>query len=191
MSEETKARLIASAIKLFAERSYENTRVEEISAAAGVTKGGFYHHYASKEDLLLNIQESAVDEVIEVSEAILARELTPSETLRELIRLQMRIILERREALLASVSERKSLEPKKWALLRKKRDRIEQIIVDTITLGQERGAFVKSHDARLQAYGILGMCYWSNVWYRANRGWDVNTIAEEFANLAISGLDGR
>ncbi len=45
-------RLLAVATRLFAERGYDRTSVQEIVEAAGVTKGALYHYFGSKDDLL-------------------------------------------------------------------------------------------------------------------------------------------
>jgi len=47
-----KSELIDCAEALFFAHGYENTTVADIIARAGVSKGGFYHHFASKEELL-------------------------------------------------------------------------------------------------------------------------------------------
>lgn len=53
----TRQRLIDEADRLFRERGYAATSIEQIAAAAGVTKGAVYGHFASKEDLLLSANE--------------------------------------------------------------------------------------------------------------------------------------
>jgi AcrR family transcriptional regulator len=44
--------LLDAALRIFAERGYANTRLEDIAAAVGVTKGTIYHYFETKEDLL-------------------------------------------------------------------------------------------------------------------------------------------
>jgi AcrR family transcriptional regulator len=58
-SRQTRQRLIRAALDLWAERGFERgieeTTVEEIVQAAGVTKGTFYFHFARKEEILLEM----------------------------------------------------------------------------------------------------------------------------------------
>jgi AcrR family transcriptional regulator len=50
---ETRSRLLSAAAGIFAERGYDGTRVADIAAAAGVSNGALYAHFASKADLLV------------------------------------------------------------------------------------------------------------------------------------------
>ncbi len=50
---ETRERLLRAAADVFAERGYDGTRVADIAAAAGVSNGALYAHFASKADLLV------------------------------------------------------------------------------------------------------------------------------------------
>ncbi len=49
--------LIDAALRVFAERGYRGTRLEEVAEAAGVTKGTIYHYFDTKEELLLGAIE--------------------------------------------------------------------------------------------------------------------------------------
>ena len=44
-------KLLASALSLIREKGYSSTSVDELCAAAGVTKGAFFHHFRSKDAL--------------------------------------------------------------------------------------------------------------------------------------------
>jgi AcrR family transcriptional regulator len=59
--ERTRQRLLAEAQRLFRERGYAVTSLEQIADAANVTKGAIYGHFASKEDLLLSTIEAGRD----------------------------------------------------------------------------------------------------------------------------------
>jgi AcrR family transcriptional regulator len=57
-SEETRGRISKTAMRLFGEKGYEATGVAEICAAAEVSKGAFYHHFPSKQDLFVTLLET-------------------------------------------------------------------------------------------------------------------------------------
>jgi TetR/AcrR family transcriptional repressor of nem operon len=52
-SENSRTRLLTATIDLVRANGYAATRVEDVCAAAGVTKGSFFHHFATKEDLAI------------------------------------------------------------------------------------------------------------------------------------------
>jgi len=49
--------LLEAALRIFAERGYASTRLEDVAASVGVTKGTIYHYFATKEELLLRAIE--------------------------------------------------------------------------------------------------------------------------------------
>src|SRR4051812_28795223 len=61
----TKAALLRAARRLFGEQGYAATSVDEIVAAAGVTKGALYHHFGDKADLFRAVYEQVKSEVTE------------------------------------------------------------------------------------------------------------------------------
>jgi AcrR family transcriptional regulator len=69
-SEETRGRITEAAIKLFSERGFDASSVDDICAEAGVSKGAFYHHFESKQALFLALLDGwlrTIDSAIEAS----------------------------------------------------------------------------------------------------------------------------
>lgn len=69
-SEETRANILDAAAKLFSTRGFAAASVDEICTEAGISKGAFYHHFASKQALFLALLDSwlqAIDTSIESS----------------------------------------------------------------------------------------------------------------------------
>jgi AcrR family transcriptional regulator len=56
-SEETRTRILQSALKRFSEAGFDATGVAEICGAAGVSKGAFYHHFPTKQAVFLQLLE--------------------------------------------------------------------------------------------------------------------------------------
>jgi AcrR family transcriptional regulator len=67
----TRGQLIEVATRLFAENGYEGTSIEAVLAAAGVSRGALYHHFAGKEALFEAVVAAVTDRVTaELMEAI-------------------------------------------------------------------------------------------------------------------------
>lgn len=81
-SEETQAKIIEAAIKLFSSRGYNKASVDDICKEAGISKGAFYHHFKSKQTLFLALLDEwlqAIDSAIEAS-----RDKTAPETFMQM-----------------------------------------------------------------------------------------------------------
>ena len=59
----TREQLIEVATRLFAERGYEDTSIEAVLAAAGVSRGALYHHFAGKDALFEAVYGSVDDRI--------------------------------------------------------------------------------------------------------------------------------
>ncbi|MBR5752988.1 MAG: TetR/AcrR family transcriptional regulator [Clostridia bacterium] len=75
----TKDELSRTAIRLFREEGYRNVTVNKICEAAGVTKGSFYHHFDSKDDIILQYWNASSMWTIDRTLQILAQDLPPKE----------------------------------------------------------------------------------------------------------------
>lgn len=65
-----RAELIDCALRLFMERGYERTTINDIIGEAGLSKGGFYHHFSAKEDLLDAVVTRMTEQVIAETEPV-------------------------------------------------------------------------------------------------------------------------
>jgi AcrR family transcriptional regulator len=82
-AEETRARILEAAEEAFARYGYDGTAVSEICRRAGVTKGGFYHHFPSKQAVFLEMLERWLEGIDAQLAAIRTGELAvPEELLR-------------------------------------------------------------------------------------------------------------
>ncbi len=69
-SEETRAKIIESAIKLFSNQGFNKASVNDICVEAGISKGAFYHHFKSKQELFIALLDGwlqTIDHAIEAS----------------------------------------------------------------------------------------------------------------------------
>src|ERR1700679_1145181 len=75
--EETRQDILSAAAKLFSEKGYGLSSVEDIAAAAEVVKGTFYYNFSSKEDVVLALRHQSVQKAIAEAEAMSAQDVSP------------------------------------------------------------------------------------------------------------------
>lgn len=79
--------LVAAALELFVERGYAATRLEDVAAAAGVSKGTVYLYFANKEELFKSVvRENLVPALARGTDLVDSYEGSTPELLRELLR---------------------------------------------------------------------------------------------------------
>src|SRR5262245_12554800 len=88
-SRRTRQQLVNAAVQRWTERGFEKgieeTTVEEIVQAAGVTKGTFYFHFAHKEDILLEVGWGTSEAMFKEATRALATERPVEDVLDELL----------------------------------------------------------------------------------------------------------
>ncbi|HVO80693.1 MAG TPA: TetR family transcriptional regulator [Terriglobales bacterium] len=162
---ETRQRIFRAAMKLFAERGFFNTTVEDITEAADVGKGTFFNYFPSKEHVLGVLHEVQLGKVEEARAAARAGKLPIRELLRQFM---LRIVEEPgRSQLLARglLATLFSSEPV-GAMLVQAMDRGRSILGEVLKMGQERGEIRRDLSpeemARTFQQSILGtVFFWS------------------------------
>ncbi len=85
--------ILAEAARLFRERGYQGTTVRDIAAAVGIQPGSLFHHFASKEQLLVEMLREASLSLCIGAEAAAGREGPPDERLAALVRFELNCLV--------------------------------------------------------------------------------------------------
>jgi len=78
--------LLGEAEKLFCQRGYDKTSVQDILAAAGISKGGFYHHFDSKDEVLTALCQRRAERAAAFTADALDAAHTPMERINAVLR---------------------------------------------------------------------------------------------------------
>ena len=189
--ERTRQALIDSALKLFGEKGYSVTSVQEITEDAGVTKGAFYHHFESKEELLRLIHDEFLDYQLAILKMALDQEQDPAERLRELLRALLASTAKYIANVTVFYQERRHLTGPEFKAMKRKRDEFDRLFLRVIESGVEDGTFRDDLDPRVVGLGVLGMCAWVHQWYRPGGRFSAEEIADIFSAMALDGLLAR
>jgi AcrR family transcriptional regulator len=79
---DTKERVLAAALEVFAERGYQAATVEEIAERAGMTKGAVYYWFRDKEDLARDLQGEVWTTIATEAQRVLDREARAIDNLK-------------------------------------------------------------------------------------------------------------
>lgn len=85
---ETRRRIVATAASLFMDKGIAATGIADVMEAAGLTQGGFYRHFESKEQLVAEASEAAYDRIFETLGQQVAR-LPPREAIARVVHLYL------------------------------------------------------------------------------------------------------
>lgn len=187
--DETRRALVNSALALFEANGYHVTTVEELVEHAGLTKGAFYHHFASKEDVLRVIHDDYLDASLERARAVLETPTPAREQLRELIAGAIVDIERYRSHVAVFLQEGRFLTGERLRQVKERRDEVDSLYTSVIQRGIADGEFSSRLNPRLMSFAIIGMCAWVLRWYQPGKGLRAEEIADQFSELVLGGLD--
>src|ERR1700728_2027176 len=78
----TRGQLIDVATSLFAEHGYEGTSIEAVLAAAGVSRGALYHHFAGKEALFTAVLDALNERITVQLAELISASADPADAVR-------------------------------------------------------------------------------------------------------------
>jgi len=177
-----------AALRLFREKGYHATSMQDIAAAVGLYKGSLYHYIGGKEDLLVQVFERAMGTLLADVERIVAdTSLRPSAQLRLIVQAHVTCVAENLDALTVYLHEFRALAGESLANVRAQRDRYAHLVADTVGRGVRLGEF-ETADVGIATLGLLGMCNWVCQWYQPGGRLGPAQIGGYFADLVLGGL---
>ena len=180
--------ILEHATRLFAQRGYDGTTLQDIADAIGITRPGLYNYINSKEQLLAELVRDVSENTAHIVHTVRLRaDLSSIEKLRVVVRAlalqragapERFRVLDRTEAAL----------PEEVAALHLKARR--EVLAELRTIieeGVSRGEF-RPRDERLAALSVIGMCNWVAWWFRPGSNHPAEPVADQLAQNAVDML---
>lgn len=145
---DTHAAVLAAALEVFARAGVQAARLEDVAAAAGVTRATLYYHFHGKDDLIAALVDRAISQ--------LAREVAAAQTgpVRDLVTVQLRVYAADRDLYRLLLTELwGSVDPREMF------DRIEGEVLAPVTACIERAIAageIRAIDSRIAALAVYG-----------------------------------
>jgi AcrR family transcriptional regulator len=179
--------ILEAAAQIFSQKGYHAASMQDIAEAVSLQKASLYHHVSSKQEILFELLERALDLLIEEQEHVMALPLEPEEKLRQAMKAYMQILTDHQALSAVLLMEHRSLEPHLRLRHIPKRDRYEGLWRTLIQEGKTAGVFT-STDPVFATRALLGVMNWTITWYKPGGLLTAEQIANEYADLIIRGL---
>jgi AcrR family transcriptional regulator len=176
-------------VRLFEQEGYHATSVQQIVDGAGVTKGAFYHHFESKEDVLHEIHDQFMDYQLDRLRSVVARDEPPDVLIRQVV---TEVLLEPiaiyKPEITVFLQEYRFLSLGTFSTVQRKRDEFERLIVEVIERGVDEGVFRSVGPPRLLAFAVIGVGAWAHTWLDPKGAVSPREIGEMFGEIVVNGL---
>src|SRR5579859_579701 len=186
---DSRQEILRTAARLFQQRGYDATSMNDVAAALKLSKGGLYHHFQSKDEILFEIMNHAM-EITEERVLTPVRGIAdPEERLRALIRLHIEVVLSPRDReITVMLHENHPLPPglRKRINTRKKDyvHFVEGLMAEVQRVRRAKG----SVSPRAAAFALLGMINWIYQWYKPEGNLQAHNLVPQFTDLVFGGI---
>jgi len=183
----SRAAILESAAQVFRQKGFHGASMADIAEAVQLQKASLYHHFSSKQDILLELLDLALDLLTERMAQVMAQPVSPDEKLRLAMRAYLETLSERGDLVSVLLLEHRSLEPEYHDRHIPHRDRFEGLWRDLLQQGVADGVF-HCEDVSLTVRALMGVMNWTITWYHPDGKMSIAEISDYLANLFMNGI---
>ena len=185
---DSRQEILRTAARLFQQQGYDATSMNDVAAALKLSKGGLYHHFQSKDEILFNLMDHALDitqaRVIDAVRGV----ADPGERLRMLIRRHIEVVLSVRDReITVMLHENHPLPPTMRRRINARKKEyvhfMENLIAEVQRSRQSKGVV----SPRAAAFALLGMINWIYQWYKPEGTLREEPLAREYTEIFFAG----
>jgi TetR/AcrR family transcriptional regulator, cholesterol catabolism regulator len=198
---DSRQEILRTAARLFQQRGYDATSMNDVAASLKLSKGGLYHHFQSKDEILFEIMNHAMEITEERVLAPVRTIADPEERLRALIRLHMEIVLSPRDReITVMLHENHPLPPGLRKRINTRKKEYVHFVESLIAEVQKQTQAKSLKDVqrvrpagnavtpRAAAFALLGMINWIYQWYKPEGELQANNLIPQFTDLVFGGI---
>jgi AcrR family transcriptional regulator len=177
-------RILEEAVKLFYERGFSGTTLDDIAGKLGVTKPFIYTHFRSKVELLEAICRPTIEMSLEAIAHAARQKGTASERLFSGVVDFTKVVLQRQANIAVYFREEKNLSEAGLADINALRKQFDRVLRDLLQEGVSTGEFTVA-DLRVAALAIGGMVSWAYTWYQPEGRLTIDEVGLKLAHFTL------
>ena len=183
----TKRKIFEASMKLFAEKGYDATSIEDITATVGVAKGTLYYHFTSKEEIFDFLIDEGIKLLQNSVDVKIIKYPNYLDKLKAIVLIQIKIVNQYEDLINIILSQlwgKEERNKKCQKLVYEYISKIEKIVKEGIELGQ-----IKNGNSKIIASEIYGLICSSLLYkMREREKFNVMEIYNQFESTIIKGL---
>lgn len=181
-------RLVEVALRLFAEKGFEGTSVQDVVTAAGLTKGAMYHYFGAKDDLLAEIYARVLRMQMERLTAFVEKDAPVEERVFGAASDVVVTTIQNLDSTTVFFRSLHQLSKDKAEDVRRERRRYHDTFRSMIAEGQQAGTFRDDITADLVVDYFFGSVHHLPMWWKADGRPAAAEVGHAFATLLLDGL---
>ncbi|MFE0025869.1 TetR/AcrR family transcriptional regulator [Amycolatopsis sp. NPDC059021] len=178
--------LLQVAVKLFNERGYDGTSMEDLSRKLGITKSAIYHHVPSKEELLRLAVDRALNGLFAVAAELDTMDGRAIDRLEYLVRGSVAVLAEQLPFVTLLLRVRGNTKAERAALARRRE--FDRLVTELVKQAEAEGDVRPDIDPAVTARLLYGMVNSLIEWYKPRRGSAPDELADAVCKIAFDGL---
>jgi AcrR family transcriptional regulator len=177
--------LLDVAVRVFNQRGYDGTSMEDLARAAGISKSSIYHHVRGKEELLRRAVDRALDALFAVLDEPDARDGRALRRLTHVLRRSTEVLIAELPYVTLLLRVRGNTATERGALERRRA--FDRRVSDLVALASNDGDLRADVDPGLATRLLFGMVNSVTEWYRPGRARPAD-IVDAVVHIAFDGL---
>lgn len=179
--------ILGVAERLFWQKGFHAASMDDVAEAIGLTKPAIYHYFSSKDDILLELRQSIIDAMLELTEGVLEAEGEPADKLRDILITHTEVVLRRRRANKVYHEEQGRLSAVAERPIQASEDAYDEVLRSLYRDGVAAGQ-LRDIDPGIAVATLLGAMNWSYRWFRPRGELKAPEMAEVIVGLMMDGL---
>jgi AcrR family transcriptional regulator len=183
-------RILEEAVRLFYERGFSGTTLDDIAGKLGVTKPFIYTHFRSKCELLEAVCRPTIEMSLDAISRAARGEGSAADRLFDGIVNFAKVVLQRQANIAVYFREEKHLSEAGLSEINALRKRFDRVLSELLQEGADAGEF-RIADIRMAALAIGGMVSWAYTWYQPGGRLSFDDIGARLAHFALQMVEAQ
>jgi TetR/AcrR family transcriptional regulator len=176
------------AASLFNQKGYLETSMDDISMAGQLSKGGIYHYFSSKHEILYFISTNYMDLLLKDLEQELEKINDHFSKIRFIIFRHIEAYTKYTSEAKTTLHEAHLLPPEYFKIYSRKERKYYRVVADI--LSEVIGEPIPKSQLRVITFTLLGMCNWIYHWYKPKGYVSPSELSEIITNIFSKGIMG-